>query len=177
MTPILAENLGNMRFALFVLENVLSIWFSPILYDVLPCDLLILSLNSCPIPPMLGGVSYPAFCFFVFPFTFPSFNTSPSSLSHHLLKSVCASQTKTLSSHPTLATQPPVPKRHQSTPVQNSVCLFINPNSCPTLMTFSSCGNGIALPSLQTLTVMSYPALASTSRACGDHWSFLTANS
>ena len=53
---------------------------------------------------------------------------------HHLLRSPFASQSKTRSSQPTEATQPPEPNRHQSTPVANSVWRFINPICAPPLI-------------------------------------------
>lgn len=42
-----------------------------------------------------------------------------------------ASHSRTLSSQPAEATQPPAPNRHQSTPVTNSVCLFMTPICAP----------------------------------------------
>lgn len=76
-----------------------------------------------------------------------------------------ASHNNTLSSHPTLATHPPAPKRHQSTPVANSVCRFISPSCLPGLTgAFTSSptsGPPIVVvaadddPSVHTRTVMS----------------------
>ena len=70
------------------------------------------------------------------------------------------SHTRTLSSHPQLAHHPSAPKRHQSTPVTNSVCRPILPISLPPPNTMgsaiiSSFECPIALPSVHTRHVIS----------------------
>ena len=70
------------------------------------------------------------------------------------------SHTRTLSSHPQLAHHPSAPKRHQSTPVTNSVCRPILPISLPLPNTIgsaiiSSFECPIALPSVHTRHVIS----------------------
>lgn len=69
------------------------------------------------------------------------------------------SQTSTRSSHPQLAHHPSAPNKHQSTPMTNSVCLPIRPNSLPPP---SAIGSGTpsfatpnALPSVHTRHVIS----------------------
>lgn len=52
-------------------------------------------------------------------------------LSHRGCIKRLASHSRTLSSQPAEATQPPAPNRHQSTPVTNSVCLFMMPICAP----------------------------------------------
>lgn len=73
---------------------------------------------------------------------------------HGRFINMLASHRRTRSSHPTEATQPPAPNKHQSTPVTNSVCLFMMPISAPRLGPWAG-SRGAPEPSFHSRTVMS----------------------